>query len=155
MRLSSLLIVSFVLISVPVLNGCMISAVVAAKAAKNAQETKAAGDKSNEGSKIANPASVNCNDKGGELGIIKGPGGGEYGVCTFRDGKKCEEWALYRGECPQGGVDISAIKTAQGVYCAITGNAYDAQKDLCTLKNAATCPAVDFYEGRCPKTPGK
>lgn len=51
---------------------------------------------------IANPASVNCINKGGSLSIQKGADGGEYGICTFKDGQQCEEWAFFRGECPAG-----------------------------------------------------
>jgi len=51
---------------------------------------------------IANPASVNCINKGGSLSIQKGTDGGEYGICTFEDNRQCEEWALFRGECSAG-----------------------------------------------------
>lgn len=27
--------------------------------------------------------------------------GGEYGICTLKDGTKCEEWSLFRGDCPR------------------------------------------------------
>jgi len=52
---------------------------------------------------IANPASVNCIDKGGVLSIQKRGDGGEYGICIFEDNSQCEEWALFRGECSAGG----------------------------------------------------
>lgn len=48
---------------------------------------------------IANPASVNCIDKGGTLEIVDAPEG-QHGICTLKDGTKCEEWAYMRGECP-------------------------------------------------------
>lgn len=47
---------------------------------------------------LANPASVNCEKKGGKVEIRKGKKG-EYGVCKFPNGKQCEEWALFRGKC--------------------------------------------------------
>ena len=47
---------------------------------------------------LPNPASVNCEKKGGKLKIRKGKKG-EYGVCKFPNGKECEEWALFRGKC--------------------------------------------------------
>lgn len=47
---------------------------------------------------IANPASVNCINLGGELEIRKDEEKNEYGVC-IREGKECEEWELFRGEC--------------------------------------------------------
>jgi len=51
--------------------------------------------------KIANPASTNCIERGGKLEIQSGPGG-QFGVCIFDDGSRCEEWALFRGECAPG-----------------------------------------------------
>ena len=53
---------------------------------------------------LANPASGYCIQVGGKLEILKREDGAEYGVCLFEDNKKCEEWALFRGECPIGGV---------------------------------------------------
>lgn len=49
-------------------------------------------------SALPNPASVNCVEKGNKLEIREGTGG-QYGVCIFPDGKECEEWAYFRGEC--------------------------------------------------------
>ncbi|NMC51712.1 DUF333 domain-containing protein [Candidatus Kuenenbacteria bacterium] len=51
---------------------------------------------------LANPASKNCLDQGGQLTIKKDETGGEYGVCTLKDGSECEEWALFRRECQPG-----------------------------------------------------
>jgi putative hemolysin len=39
---------------------------------------------------MANPASVNCADIGGQIQIMKSPTGGEFGVCVV------EEWKLFR-----------------------------------------------------------
>jgi len=51
---------------------------------------------------MANPASVYCEEQGGELDIRTGEGDGEIGVCIFEDGSSCEEWAFYQGECKPG-----------------------------------------------------
>ena len=49
---------------------------------------------------LANPASVNCAQKGGRLEFRHDANGGTYGVCMLGDGRQCEEWALYRdGKC--------------------------------------------------------
>jgi uncharacterized protein len=53
------------------------------------------------GAQLANPASVNCEKKGGRLEIRTEPAG-QYGVCVFADGSRCEEWALFRGKCRPG-----------------------------------------------------
>jgi uncharacterized protein len=50
---------------------------------------------------IANPASVNCEKNGGKLEIRTEPAG-QFGVCIFADGSRCEEWRFFRGECKQG-----------------------------------------------------
>lgn len=48
---------------------------------------------------LANPASVNCVKHGGTLKIVTGKDGGQVGICTFPDGKQCEEWAFLRNQC--------------------------------------------------------
>ena len=49
---------------------------------------------------MANPASGNCEEKGGMLRIVTQEDGGQIGMCTLADGvTECEEWAYYRGEC--------------------------------------------------------
>jgi len=52
----------------------------------------------NDSSQIANPASVYCIDNNGTLEIRTSEDGGQYGVCK-KEGKECEEWAFFRGEC--------------------------------------------------------
>ena len=54
----------------------------------------------NTNTQIANPASVNCIEKGGNLSIVDKPEG-QLGMCTLSDGTVCEEWAYFRGECPK------------------------------------------------------
>ena len=81
-------------------------------------------------SQIANPASVNCINKGGTLDIRKNADGSEYGVCTI-NGSECEEWAFFRGECVPGGAKANATvnatpaatSTASNVSVNATGNA--------------------------------
>ncbi len=62
----------------------------------------ACGGASSEGSKLANPASVYCEEQGGTLEIRTDADGGQVGYCLFDDGTECEEWAYYRGECQPG-----------------------------------------------------
>lgn len=49
---------------------------------------------------MANPASVNCIQKGGKLEVVTEADGNQSGICKFGDNTQCEEWAFYRGECP-------------------------------------------------------
>jgi putative hemolysin len=47
---------------------------------------------------LANPASVYCEEQGGRVEMRSGEDG-TYGVCIFKDGTECDEWAYWRGEC--------------------------------------------------------
>lgn len=110
---------------------------------------------------IANPASVNCIERGGALTIRKRGDGGEYGICTFADGRQCEEWALMRGECPADGVRVTGLVTPEARYCAITGGLYTAdrkgnaqrEESRCTLPDGRSCNARAYYDGKCPRYP--
>lgn len=67
---------------------------------------------------LANPASVHCLGAGGRL-EIRTEQAGEVGYCLFADGSECEEWALFRGECAQGGQRASFDDPF--AYCAAVG----------------------------------
>lgn len=84
---------------------------------------------------LANPASVNCEEIGGELEIRNSPLG-QYGVC-IKDGSECEEWALFKGEC-----DFEESRT----YCT------QAQKEanICTMEFMPVC---GYKEVQCIKAP--
>ncbi|WDD94761.1 DUF333 domain-containing protein [Burkholderia sp. FERM BP-3421] len=65
---------------------------------------------------MANPASVNCEKLGGKLVIHDSPRG-QYGMCVFKDGRTCEEWALYRDDrCVQ--VDAQGLPIAERAAAA-------------------------------------
>jgi len=106
---------------------------------------------------LANPASVNCEKKGGTVVIQKRGDGGEYGVCVFADNRQCEEWAMYRGDCPEGGIDTTDYVTAAALYCAISGGEYavtdksglEDEQGTCSFKTGKTCDAWEFYNGTC------
>jgi putative hemolysin len=108
---------------------------------------------------LANPASVRCVDQGGALKIEKRPDGGQYGVCTFVDNYQCEEWALFRGECPKGGLRVTGYVTPAGRFCAITGGRYAVsspptaavEKGVCSLPGGKTCDADAYYAGACTR----
>jgi len=50
---------------------------------------------------MANPASIFCGERGGELEIRRRTEG-ETGFCIFSDGSECEEWDFFRGGCAPG-----------------------------------------------------
>ena len=47
---------------------------------------------------ITNPASVYCEQQGGKLTIQTQSDGSQIGICSM-NGKQCEEWKYFRGEC--------------------------------------------------------
>lgn len=97
---------------------------------------------------IANPASQHCVDVGGSLQIKTAGDGGQFGLCYFEDNRACEEWALYRGDCPLGGRRTTGYDTEAQRYCAWLGGAVLAEVDaICTLPDGRTCLAADLYQG--------
>lgn len=106
---------------------------------------------------LANPASARCVERGGTLRIERRPDGGQYGVCYFVDNYQCEEWALFRGECPPGGLRVTGYVTPAGRYCAITGGRYTAvtqgdaasERGACALPGGKACDAGAYYAGTC------
>lgn len=107
---------------------------------------------------LANPASQNCTKLGGTLHIEQRPDGGQYGVCVFTDNNQCEEWALFRGECPKNGLRVTGYVTPAGRYCAITGGRYavvtenaSGEQGVCSLPAGKTCNAADYYAGTCSR----
>jgi putative hemolysin len=61
---------------------------------------------------LPNPASVFCQEKGGQLKIARDAAGNESGLCLFPDGSQCEEWAFFRGECQPGQTPAATPKDA-------------------------------------------
>jgi putative hemolysin len=83
--------------------------------------------------------------------------GGQFGVCYFEDNRQCEEWALFRGDCPVGGLKVTGYITSAARYCAITGGDYtitgnsnqEDEQGTCAFKDGSTCDAWDYYNGVC------
>lgn len=99
---------------------------------------------------MANPASVNCTKVGGNLVIEKRGDGGEYGLCYFEDNRACEEWALFRGECPVGGRRTTGYDSIDQKYCAwLGGETFATPNSVCTFKNGKKCSTLSFYNGTC------
>ena len=113
-----------------------------------------------ETNQIANPASVNCIEKGGTLEIMDTPAG-QIGICTLPDGTECEEWAFYNGECPdqeasqQGNTQLA---NPASVYCENNGgklmivDSPEGQKGLCTLPDGTECEEWAYFRGECPSS---
>jgi len=107
---------------------------------------------------MPNPASVFCQENGGTLVLQTRGDGGQYGVCLFEDNLQCEEWAMFREECPVGGIKVTGYITEAAVYCAITGGTYTVtgadsagvEQGTCDLPGGSTCDAWAFFNGTCP-----
>lgn len=56
---------------------------------------------------LANPASVYCEQQSGTLEIVTDASGAQSGICHLVDGKTCDEWAYFRGECPGTGNEVT------------------------------------------------
>jgi putative hemolysin len=101
---------------------------------------------------LANPASVNCIQKGGKLEIRENKLG-QYGVCLFEDNRQCEEWALMRGQCPAGGLKITGYDNDAEIYCAITGGTVQGvgtKTPMCRRTDGTLCTAEANFNGDCP-----
>ena len=61
--------------------------------------TAPAGATPTPGAGMPNPASVHCEEHGGQVEIVTAADGSQSGLCRFPDGSACDEWAYYRGEC--------------------------------------------------------
>ncbi len=82
---------------------------------------------------LPNPASVFCQEKGGQLKIARDAAGNESGLCLFPDGSQCEEWAFFRGECQPGQTPAATPKDA--TY-QIEGNPVTLVKGLSEVEAA-------------------
>ena len=108
---------------------------------------------------LANPASQNCIVTGGRLQFELAGSGAEYGVCVFDGNQQCEEWALYREECPNRGVKVPSNISRAARYCLIRGGRYEItrwgtasvrEEGLCTLPMGHLCDGHSLFMGECP-----
>lgn len=100
---------------------------------------------------LANPASQHCIAAGGKLQMEKRPDGGAFGVCIFTDNRQCEEWALFRGECPAGGLRVTGYLTPASRYCAVTGGRFEAARNDCLLPGGKRCDVEAYWAGTCSR----
>lgn len=110
---------------------------------------------------MANPASVACGEAGGVTEIKTDTTGGQYGMCTFKNGTSCEEWALFRGEgCNAGVTTASTTAPAIGmanpasVACGEAGGKTEIMKDatgaeygMCKFPNGTSCEEWALFRG--------
>ena len=97
----------------------------------------------NTNTNLANPASVNCNQKGNRLEIRTAADDSQVGICIFPDGSECEEWAFLRGECSQGTLTPAATANPAETGSGSTQGTPEAPAATATPEqNPAIDPAV-------------
>ncbi len=52
--------------------------------------------------RLANPASVFCEENGGSFEIRTMEDGSQVGICVFPDGSECDEWEFFSGQIELG-----------------------------------------------------
>lgn len=60
--------------------------------------------------RAANPASMNCIQQKGKLQMERNAEGKEVTWCLLPSGKRCEEWDMFRGNCPTRTVNVGLKK---------------------------------------------
>lgn len=99
---------------------------------------------------LSNPPAEYCVKLGGKSMPEKRPDGVDIGVCTFESGLQCEEWALYRLQCPPGGVKVDAGMSPAARYCVLRGGKYSAAgKGQCTFDTGQRCEVAGYFTGKC------
>jgi hypothetical protein len=92
---------------------------------------------------LANPASVYCRQQSGTLEIVTDASGAQSGICHLVDGKTCDEWAYFRGECPIGIIDTAdAITYPTPEYLKV---------EKVSFKVKSQITAAGMYADRCNK----
>lgn len=104
----------FAVVAISLLAGCTGTSIVKGEAVPEATPTL----------QHANPASLQCVERGGTHAGERRPDGGQYGVCVFPDNRQCEEWALFRSECWAGGIRMTGYTMPTARYRAIIGRRY-------------------------------
>ncbi len=121
------------------------------QSAKNIKKGTEISPLSTIGMGMSNPASEYCIKVGGDLQTLTRGDGGEYSICNFTDNQSCEEWALYRRQCPIGGIKTIGYDTPEEIYCAQIGGQTSASPSAkCTLPSGQICSNNDLYNGTCP-----
>lgn len=100
---------------------------------------------------MANPASVFCQEQGGESKIVTAADGSQSGVCVLPYGIECDEWAYFRGECPEPVTCTEEQKAAEACtleympVCGDDGVTYGNKCAACASKKINT-----YTPGECP-----
>ena len=84
---------------------------------------------------LANPASMFCISLGGDI-VIEDGDGGQVGYCDLPNGKRIEEWTLYRDATKQSLAKIKhQLANPASQNCIAQGGKVDLATGICTLAN--------------------
>lgn len=87
-----------------------------------------------EDAQLPNPASVYCEEQGGELEIRTLADGSQKGFCLFDNGSECEEWKFFNSECKKGDAfckDLCGDGICQEIVCLAVGCPCAETKESC------------------------
>jgi len=99
-------------------------------------------DGNNSISSVANPASTYCAENKGELEIKEDEDGGQYGICIFENGKECEEWAFFKGDC-----DNKCFDVENKAILSLVLEKEGLDKDICNYASKIYKDDGNFYYG--------
>jgi putative hemolysin len=105
---------------------------------------------------MPNPAAVFCTSKGYQLQPRTAADGSQSAACIFPDGRECDEWAYFRGECGPGTTDPNtenkAVEACKIKLAEMTG--IDASKiTLFSLEKITwpnSCLSIPGPNENCP-----
>jgi putative hemolysin len=108
---------------------------------------------------LPNPAAVYCEEHGYTSEIRTAEDGSQGGVCVFPDGRECDEWVFYRGDCApdsQSAPEAIGMPNPAAVYCEQQGfmletvTAQDgSQSANCIFPDGSKCEEWAFYRHEC------
>jgi putative hemolysin len=95
----------------------------------------------NDDAGIANPASVYCKEQGGTLELVTADDGSVSGLCTLKNGTKCDEWAYFRNECPKACGECPQLTPPSPDFCK-DGKEIAPKQDSCGCWGPPGCEPV-------------
>lgn len=108
---------------------------------------------------MPNPASVFCEENGGQVKLRTDETGAVAGVCILPDGSKCDEWEYYRGDCRPGEASTGGavgLPNLASVFCEENGGNIELRTDetgavagVCVFPGGSECDEWEFYRATC------